>query len=367
MTPVKIRNAIRLGLPVVLVMLLSASLCLSGCAQKKEQSKAEKVINIKVITTQKQTVRPYIEATGNLQPWDEAIISSEVDGILKEIPVEEGFPVTKGSVLAKINDIDYRLAVQTAEAALGQARANLANAKLVFDRTDALYRSSGVSKQEFDNASTRLDVANQDYERAKAALDLARERLSRVVIRSPLNGWVKLKGVTTGMFAKTGNPLMSLIQIDPLFCTFNVTDKDIKSLKLHQDVAFTVDAYPGREFKGRVEIIYPNVDEHSRMLKVEALIPNTSQELKPGLFARVKVYTGPPKETLLIPITSILYEGTKARVYLNENGKARERYLKLGSKYGEMIEILQGLQAAEQLVVVGQNMLTDGVNVRVVK
>lgn len=366
-TPAKNRSAVRLALLLVLVAFCSAMVTGLGCAEKKQQAKEEKIINIKVITTKKQTVRPYIEATGNLEPWDEAIISAEVDGILKEIPVEEGFPVSKGTLLAKINDVDYRLAVQTAEAALGQARANLANARLLFDRMDALYKSSGVSKQEFDNASTRLEVAVADEERARAALAIARERLGRVVLRSPLNGWVKLKGVTTGMFAKTGNPLMSLIQIDPLFCTFTVPDKDIGVLKRGQDVVFTIDSFPGREFQGRVEIIYPNVDQHSRMLKVEALIPNKSQELKPGLFARVKVYTGPPKEALLIPITSILYEGTKARIYLNENGKARERYLKLGRKYGEMMEVAEGLQASEQLVVVGQNTLTDGVNVRVVK
>ena len=103
------------------------------------------------------------------------------------------------------------------------------------------------------------------------------------------------------------------------------------------------------------------------MLKVEALIPNRSLELKPGFFSRVKVYTGSQKEVVIIPITSLLYEGTKTRVFLSENNKARERYLKLGKKYGEMMEIVEGLQAGEQLVVVGQNNLTDGVNVRVVK
>jgi membrane fusion protein (multidrug efflux system) len=160
---------------------------------------------------------------------------------------------------------------------------------------------------------------------------------------------------------------LNLIQIDPLFLTFSVTEKDVGVLKRGQDVTFTVDAFPNREFKGKVDIIYPNLDEHSRMLKVEALIPNKSLELKPGLFSRVKVYTGSQKDVVLIPITSILYEGTKARVFLNENSKARERNLKLGRKYDEMMEIVEGLQAGEQLVVVGQNTLTDGVNVRVVK
>ena len=366
-TPVLITKGSRLGLFLIFSIFCCIVLLGAGCTKKKEEVKAEKIINIKVITTQKMPVRPYIEAVGTLQPWDEVIISPEVDGIIKEIPVEEGFPVTKGMFLLKINDIDYRLGVQTAEAALGQAQAGLNNAKIMFDRMEALYKQSGVSKQDFDNASTRLDVSTQDVERAKAALSIAKERLSRVILRSPINGMIKQKAVTTGMFVKTGMPLLNLIQIDPLFLTFSVTEKDVGTLKRGQDVVFSVDAFPNREFKGKVDIIYPNVDEHSRMLKVEALIPNRSLELKPGFFSRVMVYTGAQKEAVLIPITSILYEGTKVRVFLNENNKARERYLKLGRKYGEMMEITEGLQAGEKLVVVGQNTLTDGVNVRVVK
>ena len=366
-TPVRITKGSRLGLFLLFIIFCCIVLLGAGCTKKKEEVKAEKIINIKVITTQKMPVRPYVEAVGTLEPWDEVIISPEVDGIIKEIPVEEGFPVTKGMFLLKINDIDYRLGVQTAEAALGQAQAGLNNAKIMFDRMEALYKQSGVSKQEFDNASTRLDVSVQDVERAKAALSLAKERLRRVILLSPINGMIKQKAVTTGMFVKTGMPLLNLIQIDPLFLTFSVTEKDVGTLKRGQDVVFSVDAFPNREFKGKVDIIYPNVDEHSRMLKVEALIPNRSLELKPGFFSRVMVYTGAQKEAVLIPITSILYEGTKVRVFLNENNKARERYLKLGRKYGEMMEITEGLQAGEKLVVVGQNTLTDGVNVRVVK
>ena len=366
-TPVRIPKGSRLGLFLIFIIFCCIVLLGAGCTKKKEEAKAEKIINIKVITTQKMPVRPYVEAVGTLQPWDEVIISPEVDGIIKEIPVEEGFAVTKGMFLLKINDIDYRLGVQTAEAALGQAQAGLNNAKIMFDRMEALYKQSGVAKQEFDNASTRLDVSVQDVERAKAALSLAKERLSRVILLSPINGMIKQKAVTTGMFVKTGMPLLTLIQIDPLFLTFSVTEKDVGTLKRGQDVVFSVDAFPNREFKGKVDIIYPNVDEHSRMLKVEALIPNRSLELKPGFFSRVMVYTGARKEAVLIPITSILYEGTKVRVFLNENNKARERYLKLGRKYGEMMEITEGLQAGEKLVVVGQNTLTDGVNVRVVK
>ena len=351
----------------MLVIFVCTSLLVPGCADKKEASKTEKIINVKVWTIEKRPIRPYIEAVGSLEPDEEVIISSEVDGILKNIPLDEGMPVSKGLVLARVNDIDYRLGVQASEAALKQAKANLDNAKIVYERMNALYKQEVVSKQEFDNATTRLDVSTQDLDRAKSALSLARERLTKTVITSPIQGMVKEKMVTAGDFARAGMPIMRIIRIDPVKLTFSVAEKDLGGLKKGQDVVFTVDSFPGREFKGTLNIIYPSLDERSRMLKAEAIVPNKSLELKPGLFARVKVYTGVQQEAVLIPVTSILYEGTRTRVFVTGKDKAHERVVRLGSKYGEMMEVLEGLQAGEQLVVVGQNTLTDGVKIHAVK
>jgi len=89
--------------------------------------------------------------------------------------------------------------------------------------------------------------------------------------------------------------------------------------------------------------------------------------LKPGFFARVKVYTSKPKEAIVIPATSVLYEGTTVRVFLGDGKTARERPIKIGEKYGDMIEVTEGLFGGESLIVVGQNNLTDGVRINVVK
>ncbi|MCU0575897.1 MAG: efflux RND transporter periplasmic adaptor subunit [Desulfobacterota bacterium] len=350
----------------MLFFLAGACVTAIGC-EKKEETKEEKIFNVKAVPVQKQALRPYIEAVGSLEPHEQVIVSSEVDGILRDIVVDEGTAVTRGAMVARISDIDYRLGVQGADAALGQARSNLENADSVFRRMEALFRQEAVSKQEYDNASTRLDVARQDLQRAKAGLDLARERLSKTTITAPLSGRVKLRMVTAGDFIKAGQPVMVLIVSDPLKLTFSVPEKDMAVLKEKLDVVFTVDPFPRREFAGTLNLIYPSLDERSRMLKAEATVPNRSGELKPGIFARAKVYTSEPRETIVIPITSILYEGTDTRVFIVEKDIARVRRIKLGGKYGEFMEVLEGIQAGEQLIVVGQNTLTDGVSIRVVK
>lgn len=351
----------------VMVFFILYAACGYGCSRQKQEEKSEKIINVKVIEVKKENVRPYIETVGGLEPEDEVIVSSEVDGVLREILVSEGDRVTRGMVLARVNDTDYRLGVQAAQAALKMAIANLDNAGIVFKRMEALHQGKVVSQQEYDNSATRLDVARQDVERASAALSLAREKLDKTVIRSPLSGVVKAKTATAGDFIGAGRPVMRVISVDPVKLRFSVAEKDIGVLRTGQEVVFSVDPYPRREFGGTLKTIFPSLDERSRMLTAEAEVPNRSGELKPGMFAKVKVYTGEPKQAVVVPITSILYEGTRTRVFVEENETAHERPVKLGGKYGETMEVLEGLQERELLVVVGQNTLTDGVKIRVVK
>jgi len=351
---------------VLFFLVLAAAACLS-CTKKAEEEKTEKTVNVRTVTVARETVRPYIEAVGSLEPDKEVVVSSEVDGVIHEILVDEGDRVSRGMVLARVSDTDYLLGVRAAEAVWKQARANLENARTVFSRMEALYQEKVVSKQEYDNAVTRLDVAGQDADRASAALSLSRERFAKTVIRSPMDGAVNTKTATAGDFIGAGRPLMRVISIDPAKLGFSVAEKDIGALKSGQEVVFVVDPYPSREFSGTLTTIYPSLDERSRTLKAEASVPNRTGELKPGIFARVRVYTGEPRQAITIPITSILYEGTKTRIFVAENDTARERVVSIGGKYGEMMEVLDGLQEKERLVVVGQNTLTDGVKIRVVE
>lgn len=353
------------------ILFIAAALCFAyfglGCAKKKEEAKAEKVSNVKVWPVEKKTVRPSIDTVGSLNANEEVIISSEVDGILRDIRVDEGTQVAEGTVLAKVDDTDYRLAADTAEAAVNQAEANLANLTTEKKRKEALFKEGLVTSQQFDDVSTRLIVAARELDRAKFARSLSKERLGKSTIRSPMKGIVKERRVTAGDFVRAGMPILTIVQIDPLKLSFTITEKDVGAIRTGQDVTFTVDPFPNREFKGTLNIIYPNLDERTRSLRAEAIVRNPFLELKPGFFARVKVYTSEPKEAFVIPITSILYEGTAVRIFLQNKNIARERSIKIGEKYGDMVEVIEGLYGGESLIVVGQNNLTDGVKINVVK
>lgn len=352
----------------------------AGCKKSESRTQPEKTVNVFTQPAEKKYLRPFIETIGTLNPNEEVTVSSEVDGILRSVMVDEGTEVAKGKTLAVIDDMDYSLESQRAEAALKQTEATLSNTKLEYGRKESLYKEQLVTQQQFDDVSTRLALAEAEVERAKASLSLARQKHIKTKISSPLSGVVKEKKVEKGNFVKNGTPLFTIIQTDPLKLNFTVNEKDMAGLKTGQEALFKVDAFPDKEFKSTLSIIYPSLEERTRTLQVEAKAPNRDGKLKPGLFAHVTVYTGPARDVIIVPATSLLYEDERIKVFIVEGNTAKERYVKVGRKYKfdpdakspetsgrEYAEIIEGVKEGEPVVTVGQQGLFDGAKITVSK
>ena len=349
------------------VLLTALAVFVLVSCQKENKAEPERLVNVRVWPAETKSVRPYLETTGTLKAFEEVIISSEVDGILKRIPVDEGSPVHTGMLLAEINETDYRLDWKRSDAALKQALASLDNARAEYKRKEALYREELITKQQFDDVSTRVTVAEAELERIRATLSISQERLARTKIHSPLAGAVKEKKVSAGDYVRNGTPLFQLIKINPLKLNFTISEKDVAALKVGQEVVFGVDAFAGESFKGKINLLYPNVEERTRTLQAEAIVPNADRLLKPGYFARVQIYTQAARDVVVAPITALMYDGSTIRIFVVNSNKAKERVIKTGNKYGEYVEVTEGLKEKEQIVVVGQNNLSEGVKVNVAR
>jgi RND family efflux transporter MFP subunit len=347
-----------------LIIATSLVVCIS-CKKKETKTAEEKVFNVHIQDVVKKPLKPFIESIGTLNPFEEVTVSAEVEGVLKSVKVEEGAQVSKGMLLAAIDDSDYGLEAKRAEAALRQAEATLENTRLEYKRKDVLFKEELVTKQQYDDVTTRLSLADAEVERAKASLALARLKLSKTKITSPIACVVKEKRVSTGDFVKNGTPLFVIIQPNPIKLRFTVPEKEVGRLKINQEVTLRVDGFPGSEFKGKVNIVFPNVEEKTRTLLVEALVPNNSGILKPGLFAKVILYTAGERDTIVVPVTALLYEAEKVKVFTIEGDRAQEREVKLGSKYGELMEIVDGVKEGEKVVAIGQQNLSRGARVTI--
>lgn len=361
------RQRARAGASIVMALLCVAVLAEVGCKKQEQKAQKEQAVNVRVWTAENRQLRPFVESIGNLNPYEIVNVSSELDGILKTITVDEGSPVTRGQVIAEIKETDCQLAVEQASAIVKQAQAAVANAKQEHLRKEALYREELVTKQQFDDIVARLAVAQGDVERAVAGLDLAKEKLTKTKVHAPMAGSIKEKKVTAGDYVRNGTFLVSIIRTDLLKLSFNVSEKDVGSLRVDQDVSFTVDAFPGREFRGQVKTIHPSLEEKTRSLQVEAVVPNADRSLKPGLFTRVTLYTGPARDTVVVPITALLYDNSATKLFVVEGDRAKERKVRIGRKFGEFMEIIEGLKAKEVVVTVGQNNLMEGVLVNVAR
>lgn len=357
-------NKIRTYCQLFCILLAGLSLIfMDGC--KKKEVRIERIANVSVLPAAKRQFRPYIEATGTLNPFEEVSIGAEVDGIIKTVKADEGTAVSKGMLLATIDDVEFSQSILSAQAALKQAEASFANVKIEFSRKDALYKEELVTKQQYDDVTTRLTLAESDVEKARAALSIAKQKLAKTKIYAPLSSRVKEKMVSEGDFVKNGTRLFTLIQPNPLKLRFSVSERDVGKMKVGQDVSVKVDTFPDREFTGKVSIVFPSLEEKTRTLAIEALVPDKENILKPGLFARVILYTGGMKDTVVIPNTALIYEGDRIMAYVVEEGKAKEKLVKLGNKYGDEIEITEGIKVGEKVVIAGQQGLSDGAKVSV--
>lgn len=349
------------------VVFLLLPVLLIGACGKTEKKLEERAINVQLQTVETKSLRPFIESIGTLKAFEQVVVSSEIEGILRTANVEEGMFVPKGSLLATIDDRDYASELRRVEFALKQAEATLINAKAEYGRKEALYKEELVTKQQFDDVATRLAVADAEVQRSISALAIAKERYAKTRVLSPMPSYVSEKKISQGEYVRNGTPLYTIVQIDPLKLLFTVSEKDIGKLKFGQDVQFKVDSYPGREFTGKVSIIYPTLDERTRSLQVEARAANPEKLLKPGLFTKVILYTTQARDTIVVPVTSVLYEGKKLKVFVAEADRAKERVIQVGNKYDDVLEVTDGLKSGEMLVVAGQQNLSEGAKLNVAR
>lgn len=338
-----------------------------GCKGKQKAVKKDKPANVRVEAVIKKKIMPFIDSLGTLNPHEKVVVSSEIEGKLTSVMADAGTVVKKGMLLVRIDDKDLSLEVEKSQAGLRQAEVTLSNTRLEFERKKSLFEDKLITTQQFDDVLMRLALSEAELKKAETALSIARQRLSKTKIISPISGIIEDKMVSMGDYVRPGTGLFTVVQTDPIRLNFTVPEKDIARLRLGQEVIFSIDAIHGNELKGRLSIIYPSLDEKTRTLKVEARVSNPEGVLKPGLFARVMLYTGKAKDALLIPATALLYEEDRTKVFVVEDEKAKQRHVKIGQRHGDLIEVLEGIGKDDKVITVGQQALMDGLKVNVAR
>lgn len=354
----------------------------AGCskeAPKKPEGRGEQALLVRTAKVEGRSVSRSVEATGTLAPWDEVIVSNDTPGTVEKIEADLGDSVKSGATLAVLDQREARLNYEDAEAALqtslkslDRERARSRDAKTTLMRYDELFKEGMVSASQHDSAVTAHDVAEAELREAEAKVrqsearfDLAKKRLSDTVIKSPITGEVKKRFVTVGENVKDKVQMFSIVSTGTLKFQGTVAETSVPRLKNGQTVEVAVDAYREKTFKGRLTRISPAVDVRTRTLEVEASVPNPAGLLKPGFFAKGLILTSVEKEVPFVPSEAVYVFVGITKVFVIEDGVAREKLVNTGVREGSTVEVIDGISPGQTVATTNLSALYDGVLVSV--
>jgi membrane fusion protein (multidrug efflux system) len=277
-----------------------------------------------------------VEAVGTLRANEAITVRPEITGRVVTIHFSEGQPVAQGDPLISLDDAIYQADVL-------EKQADRRISELAFERADKLVAKRAAPVEERDRALAELQSND-------AAVQLANAKLDKTRIVAPFSGIVGLRHVSTGDFVSAGQALVSLVAIHPLKVDFKVGEVFLPQVAQGQEIAVSVDAYPGLSFAGEVFAIEPQVDVSGRAVVIRALLPNDELQLRPGLFARVELIVDAAAEAILVPEDAIVPRGDQHFVYRYEDGRVFFTAIRVGKRAQAMVEVQEGL-TSEAVVV----------------
>ncbi|HSR54557.1 MAG TPA: efflux RND transporter periplasmic adaptor subunit [Acidobacteriota bacterium] len=320
-----------------------------------------------------------LQVLGELKPEAEVEIMSRISGHLREVLVDRGEEVSKGQLLARVEDEEIQKQLQRAQATLAVSRARVkredatrANLTIQVRRFRELHEAGLVSSQDLEDLESRLRVAEADLELAKAQIQQAEASLSELRVQaedtyiySPLDGVVGRRHLDPGALVNAGLPIVSILELDRVKTVVPVTENVLQQVRIGLEASIVVDAYPDRVYQAQVTRISPYLDPETRSAEIEIETDNPGMLLKPGMFARVTIDVSVRRTSNSIPRSGLLIRGDQQGVYvLNQERRVLFRPVDIGVLEGDIVEITGGLEEGAEIVTTGAQSLNEGDLVR---
>lgn len=322
-------------------------------ARARVEDNSAQVISVNVYKTEKKIAEKKLKMVGTAIANQVIDIKSEVQGKITSLHITLGQRVTKGQALAKIDDRLRALAVDNAEQRVADARQN-------YERFKNLYEGGAASKAQFDQYSLA-------YDNARNQLDQAKKELSSTTVTSPISGIITAKQAEEGAFTTMGAPIATVVDISSLKIQLNISEQDVYTLNLGDEVTITTTVFPGVKYHGKVTFISPRGDE-AHNYPVELSIENKKdKQLKAGTYVDVAFNKRSNAPTLQIPREALVGSLKDARVYVvGQESTAQLKPILIGNDYGQYLEVIDGLSEGDVVVTSGQINLTNGVKVSII-
>lgn len=341
-----------------------------------------------------------VTASGTLAADEQAVLSFKVPGRLATLAVDLGSNVRKGQAIAQLETQDYKARVAQAEAALQQARARLGlapqgpksdedrlnieqtslarearavleEARLSRERTARLVREGVQPQADLDRVESAFKVAESRYQDAveemrnrqsvlsqrRVELNIANQQLAETTLYAPYDGAVRERRANLGEYLTAGAPVVTVVQVHPLRLRVEIPEREARGIRPGLGVSVAVEG-DAQTYPGRVARLSPAFQEQSRTLVIEAEVENRHGRLRPGSFAKADLQTSASDTAITVPASALIVFAGIQKVYTVKDGKAIERTVVTGQRTPEWVEITEGLQADEQVIVSPGNIVS---------
>lgn len=328
---------------------------------------AEKDKNFPVEVTKPvfEEVEHTLDAVGSFFPEDEVTVSSEVDGIIEKLLVDEGSTVQQGDLLLEIDDEKLRLEVEESEAMLREGRARYEHSQATLKRMSSLFDQGVIGQQELDDARNQELMNRAAVENTQAKLSRFKKELGDTRVLAPMDGVISERLVSAGEYVKIGASLCKIVDANPLKLAFTLPEKNTGEIKIGQKVQVATRVYAGEIFEGEIYFINPKVETETRTIEVKAWVDNSDFKLRPGYFVDVKVLLV-KQRSLVLPESAVLVREGKVVVMAVVDGAISYKQVEPGVRFSGKVEILEGITPNDSIVVSGRSEITEGTKVTVV-
>ena len=350
-------NTQRLGYftAIAALSIFTLSACNNGNNEMMNDSDNDStlVIPVEVKDVMRGDISAYYSNTATLEAVAEANIVSKVRGIVQEIKVEEGDEVRAGQIIAKIEDDQYRIEAERAKATMDRLYND-------YQRNKELFEKNLTSAEAYENSRF-------EYESQKSAYELSLLNYEYTSIKSPITGVISERLIKLGNMIGTDQQVFRVTDFDPIQAILHVPEHERSKIDKGQRAELLADAIPGKTFTGKVERISPVIDPQTGTFKVTVYMDRDQDQLRPGMFGRVKIVYDTRVNTRMIPKAAVMSVDETQSVFVIKDSVAFRKIIQTGYVNGSNIEVLEGLEDGEIVVTTGQGSLSDSTRVNVVR
>ena len=339
----------------LLFVLLSTAVCLTGCGRSEGKGQSandpskDQAVKVSVVTVEPAVIRDVMILPGETEAWQDVRLAADKDGQVEWIGPHEGERVTKGQLIAQIDALALKAAVDHAEASFNLADKIYQRRKLLFEREVIAQEELDKSAAERAFALSNLKQVRTEYERGS--------------VRAPIDGIVNHFYIDAGEFVGRGAPLADMVNVDKIKINVNVPELDVRYLQVGQPVMVTIDAFPDRRLPGTIDFVAYKADQATKTFGVRVEIDNTDHAIRPGMVARVAFLRRTVTDAFVAPLSAIVDKGGERIVFVENGGIAHSRTVTIGVIEGDRIQIASGLEAGDHLIVTGQTEIEEGMRV----